>query len=154
MVAKKHKGGVYMVQIIAGETGKGKTKELLRMVNDEVRTIGGRIVYLDKTNKHMYELSNKIRLVNVKDYMTQSSEEFLGFLSGIISQDNDIEKIYIDSFLKVACVGIPQLQDILEKIEERSKAFKVDFVLSISLEKEQLPLDYQKSAVLSPQKEY
>ena len=60
MVAKKHKGGVYMVQIIAGETGKGKTKELLRMVNDEVRTIGGRIVYLDKTNKHMYELSNKI----------------------------------------------------------------------------------------------
>lgn len=149
MVAKKHKGGVYMVQIIAGETGKGKTKELLRMVNDEVRTIGGRIVYLDKTNKHMYELSNKIRLVNVKDYMTQSSEEFLGFLSGIISQDNDIEKIYIDSFLKVACVGIPQLQDILEKIEERSKAFKVDFVLSISLEKEQLPLDYQKSVVLS-----
>lgn len=138
-----------MVQIIAGETGKGKTKELLRMVNDEVRTIGGRIVYLDKTNKHMYELSNKIRLVNVKDYMTQSSEEFLGFLSGIISQDNDIEKIYIDSFLKVACVGIPQLQDILEKIEERSKAFKVDFVLSISLEKEQLPLDYQKSVVLS-----
>lgn len=149
MVAKKHKGGVYMVQIIAGETGKGKTKELLRMVNDEVRTIGGRIVYLDKTNKHMYELSNKIRLVNVKDYMTQSSEEFLGFLSGIISQDNDIEKIYIDSFLKVACVGIPQLQDILEKIEERSKAFKIDFVLSISLEKEQLPLDYQKSVVLS-----
>lgn len=138
-----------MVQIIAGETGKGKTKELLRMVNDEVRTIGGRIVYLDKTNKHMYELSNKIRLVNVKDYMTQSSEEFLGFLSGIISQDNDIEKIYIDSFLKVACVGIPQLQDILEKIEERSKAFKIDFVLSISLEKEQLPLDYQKSVVLS-----
>ena len=118
-------------------------------INDEVRTIGGRIVYLDKTNKHMYELSNKIRLVNVKDYMTQSSEEFLGFLSGIISQDNDIEKIYIDSFLKVACVGIPQLQDILEKIEERSKAFKVDFVLSISLEKEQLPLDYQKSVVLS-----
>lgn len=149
MVAKKHKGGVYMVQIIAGETGKGKTKELIRMVNDEVRTIGGRIVYLDKTNKHMYELSNKIRLVNVKDYMTLSSEEFLGFLSGIISQDSDIEKIYIDSFLKVACVDISQLQGILEKIDERSRMLKVDFVLSISLEKEQLPLDYQKAVVLS-----
>ncbi len=149
MVAKKHKGGVYMVQIIAGETGKGKTKELIRMVNDEVRTIGGRIVYLDKTNKHMYELSNKIRLVNVKDYMTLSSEEFLGFLSGIISQDSDIEKIYIDSFLKVACVDISKLQGILEKIDERSRMLKVDFVLSISLEKEQLPLDYQKAVVLS-----
>ncbi|HAU86380.1 MAG TPA: twitching motility protein PilT [Lachnospiraceae bacterium] len=138
-----------MVQIIAGETGKGKTKELIRMVNDEVRTIGGRIVYLDKTNKHMYELSNKIRLVNVKDYMTLSSEEFLGFLSGIISQDSDIEKIYIDSFLKVACVDISKLQGILEKIDERSRMLKVDFVLSISLEKEQLPLDYQKAVVLS-----
>lgn len=138
-----------MVQIIAGETGKGKTKELLKMVNDEVRNTYGRIVYLDKTYRHMYELSNKIRLVNVKDYMTVSSEEFLGFLSGIVSQDNDIEKIYVDSFLKVACVDISQLEYLLQKIEERSKQFKVDFVLSISLEKEQLPPAYQKSVILS-----
>lgn len=138
-----------MVQIIAGETGKGKTKELLRMVNDEVRTTYGRIVYLDKTYRHMYELSNKIRLVNVKDYMTVSSEEFLGFISGIVSQDNDIEKIYVDSFLKVACADISQLEELLQKIEERSKQFKVDFVLSISLEKEELPPSYQKSVILS-----
>lgn len=138
-----------MVQIVAGEIGKGKTKELIRMVNDEVRITSGRIVYLDKTNKHMYELSNKIRLVNVKDYMTVSSEEFLGFLSGIISQDNDIEKIYVDSFLKVACVDISQLEEVLTKIDERSKAFKVDFVLSISLSKEQLPPEYQKFVFLS-----
>ncbi|MBR3772038.1 MAG: twitching motility protein PilT [Clostridium sp.] len=138
-----------MVQIIAGETGKGKTKELLRMVNDEVRTTYGRIVYLDKSYRHMYELSNKIRLVNVKDYLTVSSEEFLGFLSGIVSQDNDIEKIYVDSFLKVACADISQLEYLLQKIDERSKQFKVDFVLSVSLEKEQLPPAYQKSVILS-----
>lgn len=138
-----------MVQIVAGETGKGKTKELLRMVNDEVRTIGGRIVYLDKTNRHMYEISNKIRLVNVMDYMTTGSSEFLGFLSGIISQDNDIEKIYVDSFLKVACVDLPRLEEMLARIEERSKLFKVDFVLSISLKKEQLPPAYQKSVILA-----
>lgn len=138
-----------MVQIIAGETGKGKTKELLKMVNDEVRTIGGRIVYLDKTNKHMYEISNKIRLVNVMDYMTAGSSEFLGFLSGIVSQDNDIEKIYVDSFLKVACVDLSRLEEMLTRIEERSKVFKVDFVLSISLEKEQLPPAYQKSVILA-----
>lgn len=138
-----------MVQIVAGETGKGKTKELLRMVNDEVRTIGGRIVYLDKTNRHMYEINNKIRLVNVMDYMTTGSSEFLGFLSGIISQDNDIEKIYVDSFLKVACVDLPRLEEMLARIEERSKLFKVDFVLSISLKKEQLPPAYQKSVILA-----
>lgn len=137
-----------MVQIIAGEMGKGKTKELLKMVNDEVRTISGSVVYLDKTNRHMYELSNRIRLVNVKDYLVENSDQFLGFLAGIISQDNDIEKIYADSFLKLACVDVPQLDAVLNKMEEWSKQFKVDFVLSISLEKEQLPLDYQKAVIL------
>lgn len=138
-----------MVQIIAGEMGKGKTKELLRMVNEDVRTISGNIVYLDKTNKHMYELSNKIRLVNVKDYKTMNSEEFLGFVSGIVSQDNDIEKIYVDSFLKAACVDISQLERILSELDERSKLLKVDFVLSISLEKAQLPQAYQNAVILS-----
>lgn len=138
-----------MVQIIVGEMGKGKTKELLRMVNEDVRTISGNIVYLDKTNKHMYELSNKIRLVNAKDYRIVSSEEFLGFVSGIVSQDNDIEKIYVDSFLKVACVDISQLDRILSELDERSKLLKVDFVLSISLKKEQLPQAYQNAVILS-----
>lgn len=138
-----------MVQIISGDMGKGKTKELLRMVNEDIRTTSGNIVYLDKTNKHMYELSNKIRLVNVKDFRTENSDEFLGFVSGIVSQDSDIEKIYVDSFLKVACVTIEQLEKLLLKLEERSRLLKVDFVLSISADKKQLPQAYQKAVILS-----
>lgn len=138
-----------MVQIISGDMGKGKTKELLRMVNEDIRTTSGNIVYLDKTNKHMYELSNKIRLVNVKDFRTENSDEFLGFVSGIVSQDSDIEKIYVDSFLKVACVTMEQLEKLLLKLEERSRLLKVDFVLSISADKKQLPQAYQKAVILS-----
>lgn len=138
-----------MVQIISGDMGKGKTKELLRMVNEDIRTTSGSIVYLDKTNKHMYELSNKIRLVNVKDFRTENSDEFLGFVSGIVSQDSDIEKIYVDSFLKVACVTMEQLEKLLLKLEERSRLLKVDFVLSISADKKQLPQAYQKAVILS-----
>ena len=57
-----------MVEIIAGEKGKGKTKHLLDRVNGAVPGSNGNIVYLDKSQKHMYELSNKVRLINVKDY--------------------------------------------------------------------------------------
>ena len=57
-----------MIQIISGVKGKGKTKFLIQKVNDAVKTATGNIVYLDKNNKHMYELSNKIRLINVKDF--------------------------------------------------------------------------------------
>ena len=51
-----------MIEIIAGEKGKGKTKELLAKVNHSVAAASGNIVYLDKSQKHMYELNNKVRL--------------------------------------------------------------------------------------------
>lgn len=39
----------------------------------------------------MYELSNKVRLINVKDYPISNCDEFLGFICGVVSQDNDLE---------------------------------------------------------------
>ena len=51
-----------MVQLIVGNKGKGKTKQLLDKVNSEIKEISGNIVYLDKSTKHMYELNNKVRL--------------------------------------------------------------------------------------------
>lgn len=78
-----------MIEIIAGEKGKGKTKELLAKVNHSVAAASGNIVYLDKSQKHMYELNNKVRLINVMDYPIDNCDEFLGFLCGIVSQDHD-----------------------------------------------------------------
>ena len=80
-----------MVQIIAGKKGKGKTKHLLEKANAAIKTAHGTIVYLDKSSKHMYELNNRIRLINVNEYPITSSESFVGFVCGIISQDHDLE---------------------------------------------------------------
>ena len=63
-----------MVQLIVGKKGKGKTKELLDKVNGQVKTVSGSVVYLDKSTKHMYELNNKVRLINVPDYLISSSQ--------------------------------------------------------------------------------
>ena len=90
-----------MIEIIAGEKGKGKTKELLAKVNHSVAAASGNIVYLDKSQKHMYELNNKVRLINVMDYPIDNCDEFLGFLCGIVSQDHDLEEMYLDSFLTI-----------------------------------------------------
>ena len=67
-----------MVQLIVGKKGKGKTKQLLDKVNSEVKDIAGSIVYLDKSTKHMYELNNKVRLIDVSRYMIENESEFLG----------------------------------------------------------------------------
>ena len=79
-----------MVQLIVGNKGKGKTKQLLDRVNTEIKSADGNIAYLDKSTKHMFELNNKVRLINVSDYMIDNSDEFVGFISGIISQDHDL----------------------------------------------------------------
>ena len=128
-----------MVQIIAGEKGKGKTKHLLERVNDAVKSATGNIVYLDKSQKHMYELSNKVRLINVSDYMVSNCDEFLGFLSGIISQDHDLEEMYLDSFLTIARLEDSDITHAITKLEDISEKFHVNFVLSISMNESDMP---------------
>ena len=86
-----------MVQIIAGRKGKGKTKYLLEMANSSIAEAKGTIVFLDKNVKHMFELDRKIRLINVFDFPIETLDSFLGFLCGIISQDHDLEEIYLES---------------------------------------------------------
>lgn len=128
-----------MVHIIVGEKGKGKTKILLDEANAAVKESNGSVVYLDKSNKHMYELNNKIRLINVKDYLVQNSGEFLGFICGIISQDNDLEKVFLDSFLKVACIEPEQVEPVLQKLNSIAEQFHIDFVVSVSMGSDALP---------------
>lgn len=129
-----------MIEIIAGEKGKGKTKELLNKVNGSVDSVSGNIVYLDKSQKHMYELSNKVRLINVTDYLVEDCDEFLGFICGIISQDNDLEEMYLDSFLTIAAVETDEeICHAIKKLDVISEKFNVKFVLSVSRNEDKLP---------------
>lgn len=135
-----------MVRLIVGNKGKGKTKRLLEEVNNSVQEISGSIVYLDKSAKHMYELNNKVRLIDVSEYLITNSDEFVGFICGILSQDRDLEQMYFDSFLKIARLDGKDITSIVEKLEKISEQFHVDFVLSISLDEGELP-DSLKSKI-------
>lgn len=138
-----------MVQFIIGKKGKGKTKHLLEKVNTEVQNVSGNIVYLDKSTKHMYELNNKIRLIDVSSYLITNPDEFAGFVSGIISQDHDLEQMYFDSFLKIACIKDENVEPIIKKLEKISEVFGVDFILSISLDEEELPASVKEKIIAS-----
>lgn len=129
-----------MIEIICGEKGKGKTKVLLDKVNSSVATAAGNVVYLDKSQKHMYELNNKVRLINVIDYPVTNCDEFLGFICGIVSQDHDLEEMYLDSFLKIASIDSDaDIVKSMEKLDIISEKYKVRFILSVSKNKADLP---------------
>ena len=129
-----------MIQIVTGEKGRGKTRFLLGMANEAVKNANGTLVYLDKSTRHMFELDNRVRMINVRDYPVRSKEAFLGFIAGIISQDHDLETIYVDSFLTLTDIDSDDaLEKIFEDLGALSSSCKVDFVLSISRELEDLP---------------
>ena len=129
-----------MIEIICGEKGKGKTKVLLDKVNSSVATAAGNVVYLDKSQKHMYELNNKVRLINVIDYPVTNCDEFLGFICGIVSQDHDLEEMYLDRFLTIASIDSDaDIVKSMEKLDIISEKYKVRFILSVSKNKADLP---------------
>ena len=139
-----------MIEIICGEKGKGKTKELLDKVNAAVKVANGNVVYLDKSQKHMYELNNKVRLINVTEYPITNSDEFNGFICGIVSQDNDLEEMYLDSYLTIA--GLETAEDItkaIEKLDVISEKYQVKFILSVSKNIEDLPECAKAKVVIS-----
>ena len=138
-----------MVQLIVGNKGKGKTKHLLDKVNTVIKDAQGNVVYLDKSTKHMFELNNKIRLIDVSEYLVTNSDEFIGFICGIISQDHDLQHMYFDSFLKIACVSESEIGTAVEKLETISSKFHVDFVLSVSIDESALPDDLKSKVIVS-----
>ena len=138
-----------MVQLIIGEKGKGKTKELLDKVNKEIQDITGNVVYLDKNTRHMFELNNKIRLIDCSEYLLDSPDAFVGFVSGIISQDHDLQKMYRDSLMKVAKVEAEGVESILKKLEAVSEKFKIDFVISVSVTESDLSDEMKANVILS-----
>jgi hypothetical protein len=97
----------------------------------------------------MYELNNKVRLIDVSRYMIENESEFLGFVCGIISQDHDLEQMYFDSFLKIAALEDKDISAVVEKLERMSDFFQVDFILSVSRDESELPESVKDKIIVS-----
>lgn len=136
-----------MIQIICGEKGKGKTKEMLQKANEVISQAQGDVVYIDKSSQHIYELNNQIRLINITEYPVATYESFIGFLSGLLSGNHDIECVFIDSLLKVAFLNDNIIHDAVDALDELSGDVK--FICSVSLSEENLPENAKDKIIVS-----
>jgi hypothetical protein len=136
-----------MIQIICGEKGNGKTKEMLQRAEEVISKSTGDVIYIDKNAKHMYELNNKIRLVNVTEYPVDSYDGFIGFISGLLSGDHDIETVFFDSLLTISKSDGTSLPSLLDTLEQLSEG--ITFVLSISLPEAELPESAKEKVIVS-----
>ena len=125
-----------MIKIIAGEKGEGKTKKLIEMANEAAKTAKGHVVFIDDDNRHMYDLHYNIRFVKTNYKMDDH---------GILSQDSDIEQIYIDGLHNIVTnLTAEGISDFVTELEGISASENVDFNLIISGKTDALPENAKK----------
>lgn len=95
----------------------------------------------------MYELNNKVRLIDVSGFPVKNADEFVGFICGILSQDHDLEQVYLDSFLTTAKLEGKDATGTLDQLSAIGETFKVSFIISMSLDKEEVPAAYQDKII-------
>ena len=140
-----------MVKLLIGHKGTGKTKQMIDLANDQIQESKGSVIFINKNSRLMYDLKYRIRVVCMEEYEhVTNSDEYIGFLYGIISSDHDIETIYIDSILKHADFSLGDLPEFLTRLQDISKNYGMDFVVSLSAEKEEMiGVDFAEYEVLN-----
>ena len=135
-----------MIQIIAGPSGAGKTKTLIDMANALAKTNNGHIVYVDADESQIFRLDYSIRLVQTTEYPLETSQEFFGFVCGILSQDYDINTVFIDGLLKNAKINAEEMGGLLDRVSEVGERYNIHFVISMNCTEEEAPTAASASA--------
>lgn len=128
-----------MVKLLVGHKGSGKTKQMIELANETVEKAQGSVIFINKNQRLMYDLKYRIRVVDMDDFEhVTNSDEYIGFLYGIISSDHDIEYIFIDSILKHADFSLGDLPEYIDRLKDISKNYGMDFVVSLSADQEEM----------------
>lgn len=128
-----------MVKLLIGHKGSGKTNQMIQLANDSIKTSDGSIVFINKNQRLMYELSYRIRVICMEEFEHITNiDEYIGFIYGIISSDHDIETIFIDSILRHADVSLGDLPEFIDRLKAISEIYGLDFVVSLSADKEEM----------------
>lgn len=122
-----------MVRVILGEKGTGKTKRLIDAVHEAEEKANGSVVFINRGDRHFFDLTHRVRLVDTEDFSVESYDDFYGLLCGMLSQNYDISNIFVDSVLKIVNDDLTALERFLDRIAQVAEKFEFELVITISL---------------------
>lgn len=129
-----------MVRVVSGPKGSGKTKKIIQMANDKIKESMGEIVFINDREKYRVKLNKVIRYVNADDFYIFSVEMLFGFLNGLIAENYDIDVVYIDNLIRITKVkSLDELDEFLKGLNMIEMKYNVQFVLSVSTDKNEIP---------------
>ena len=133
-----------MIRVILGDKGSGKTKRLIDLTNEALKSEHGNIIFIDDDKRYMYDLRHEIRFVDASEYPVAykcTASEFLAFVCGMLSADFDLSLISVDAFKKLVKTPLTdiEMEKFFETLEKISNAHHCSFVLSISVPEDEVP---------------
>ena len=126
-----------MIKLIVGTKGSGKTKAMIDMINDSVKTSKGNVVVVEKGMKLTYEVPNAARLIDLDEY------KIAGGVAGLLASNYDITDLYIDGILKVLDHDINRLGVVLDEIAAAA-GNSIKVTVTVSADEAALPHDVKK----------
>ncbi len=127
-----------MLKFVLGPSGSGKTSWLIGKANEEMKSGKGRIVFIDSDNDQIFSLDHAVRLIDAHDFNIDNLDKFLGFISGIISRDYDVEKVYIDGMYDIINFG-DKLDGLIEGLRFLSNTNNVIIYMGMDKDESAFP---------------
>ena len=130
-----------MISLLICKKGSGKTKRLIEMANNAVKTSNGNVVVIEKGRKLTYDIASAARLVDTDSYDIFGAPALFGFISGICAGDYDVTDIFVDSTLKIITPATDDfdLNRFLGDLEKLGQVSGANIVLSLSASEEEIP---------------
>ena len=128
-----------MITLIVGKKGSGKTKKLIQLANDAVKTSNGNVVCIEKGAKLTYDIDHNARLIDSDQYVISGFDALYGFVSGICAGNYDVTDILIDSTLKIGGNDMEQFEKFAVKVNELARLSEVKVTISVSADESEIP---------------
>lgn len=107
-----------MIKLITGKKGTGKTKILIDLINDAVKSTNGNIVCIEKGDNVRRSISYKVRWCDTEQFGIESVDAFYGFAAGMLAGNYDIKEIFVDGILKTVGRDYEAFGKMLEKLDK------------------------------------
>lgn len=133
-----------MIKVIIGQKGTGKTKALIDMANKAVEDAKGHLVFVDSGRKKLFGLSHAVRFINVNEFGIKGYNQFYGFISGIIAENYDIDRIYIDGLQNIVSDDTAEIEKILLDLKKVANNFNIRFIITMNGDPDSVPANLKK----------
>ncbi len=138
------KVGIYMLKLIIGLKGSGKTKQLIELANKAVEVSPGHVVCIEKSNKLTFDVNHKVRLADTEAYGVNGAEELYGMVCGVLATNYDVKDLFIDSSLRICKDDIVAWTRFIDRLDKICEKYEVQCITTSSIDQADLPKELEK----------